>query len=152
MAEPPNIAFNDFIPDLPPFHPTVPLARGPCKGDGQNWLLSVAGTASAAATTPPPLQRVFTHLGSAVSSITNAALSTSPDTAALNNADGTPKQQTASKQKFPDFSYALSLDNQLFSGNEYDRWEDEQDNVFGIIVAHNILEQDAVANLDDPVE
>jgi hypothetical protein len=31
------------------------------------------------------------HLGSAVSSITNAALSTSPDTAALNNADDTPK-------------------------------------------------------------
>ena len=152
MAEPPNIAFNDFIPDLPPFHPSVPLAHGPCEGDGRNWPLSVAGTASAAALTPPPPQRVIMHLGSAVSSITNAALSTSPDTAALNNADDTPKKQTASKRKFLDFSCALSIDNQLFSGDESDRWEDEQNNVFGIIAAQNILEQDAAANLNDPVE
>jgi len=47
---------------------------------------------------------------------------------------------------------ALSIDNQLFSGDKSDRWEDEQDNVFGIIAAHNILKQDAAANLDDPVE
>jgi hypothetical protein len=80
------------------------------------------------------------------------ALSTSPDTAALNNADDTPKKQTASKRKFLDFSCALSIDNQLFSGDESDRWEDEQNNVFGIIAAQNILEQDAGANLNDPVE
>jgi hypothetical protein len=152
MAEPPNIAFNDFIPDLPPFHPSIPLAHGPCKGDGQNWPLSVAGTASAAAATPPPLQCVIMHLESAVSPIMNAALSTSPNTADLNNADDTPKKQTASKRKFPDFSGALSLDNQLFSGNKSDRWKDEQDNVFGIIAAHNILKQDAAANLDNPIK
>ena len=152
MAEPPNIAFNDFILDLPPFHHSVPLAHGPCKGDGQNWPLFIAGTASATAVTPPPPQRVIMHLGSAVSSITNAALSTSPNTAALNNVDDTPKKQTAFKQKFLDFSCALSIDNQLFSGNKSDRWEDEQNNVFGTIDAQNILEQDAAANLDDSVQ
>ena len=46
----------------------------------------------------------------------------------------------------------MSIDNQLFSGDESDRWEDEQNNVFGIIAAQNILEQDAGANLNDPVE
>ena len=46
----------------------------------------------------------------------------------------------------------MSIDNQLFSGDESNRWEDEQNNVFGIIAAQNILEQDAAANLDDPVE
>ena len=63
-----------------------------------------------------------------------------------------PQKTTASKRKFLDFSCALSIDNQLFSGDESDRWEDEQNNVFGIIAAQNILEQDAAANLNDPVE
>ena len=52
-----------------------------------------------------------------------------------------------------DVSCALSIVlNQLFSGNESNRWEDEQDNNFGIIAALNILEQDVAANLDNPVE
>ena len=72
-----------------------------------------AGTARAAAATPPPLQCVIMHLESAVSPVMNSALSTSFNTADLNNADDTLKKQTASKQKFPDFSCALSIDNQL---------------------------------------
>jgi len=63
-----------------------------------------------------------------------------------------PQKKTASKQKFPDFSCALSIDKQLFSGDKSDRWEDEQDNVFGIIAAQNIFEQDAAANLDNTVK
>ncbi len=46
----------------------------------------------------------------------------------------------------------MSIDNQLFSGDKSDRWEDEQNNVFGIIAAQNILEQDAAANLDNPIK
>jgi hypothetical protein len=55
--------------------------------------MSVAGTASAAAGTPPPLQRVIMHLERVVSPITNAALSNSPNTLDLNNADDTPKNK-----------------------------------------------------------
>ncbi len=69
-----EIGPNNTLPTLQPLPSAAPLVHTPGKGDGQNWLLASAGTAVMADTTPQAPTQVLMQEGSAVSSITNAAM------------------------------------------------------------------------------
>ncbi len=111
-----------------------------------------AEIAVAAATTPRPPQHILMQAGSTVSSITNAATSSSAMTNGDDDADNTPKKGNVPKQKFPDISRAFSNDHPLLSGNESDAWEVEEENIAAKIAVENEIEQLAACNLSNPVE
>ena len=92
------------------------------------------------------------HAGSAVSSITNAATSSSGNTANGDGSDDTPRKCNIPKQKFPDFSRAYSDDHSHLSGDESGDWEVEEENVATKIAEENAIEELAACTLSDPVE
>ena len=90
--------------------------------------------------------------GSAVLSITNAATSSSGNTANGDDANNTPRKCNVPKQKFPDFSCAYSDDHSYLSGDESGDWEVEEENVTTKIAEVNAIEELAACTLSDPVE
>ena len=90
--------------------------------------------------------------GSAVLSITNAATSSSGNTANGDGADDTPRKCNVPKRKFPDFSCAYSDDHSHLSGDESGDWEVEEENVATKIAEENAIEELAACTLSDPVE
>jgi hypothetical protein len=86
MADAMEIIPNEGIPALPPLQPVAPVVHMPDEGDGQN-------RPSGASTTPTPPQQILVQVDSAVSSITNAAMSSSGDAVNEDDAYDTPRKQ-----------------------------------------------------------
>ena len=127
----------------------------PDEGDGQNRPSASDVSAIGAATTPTPPRRILVQhaAGSAVSSITNAVMSSSSgNTANGDGADNTPRKCNVPKRKFPDFSCAYSDDHSHLSGDESGDWEVEEENVATKIAEENAIEELAACTLSDPVE
>jgi hypothetical protein len=87
-----------------------------------------------------------------VSSITNAATSSSGDAANGDDTNDTPRKCNVPKQKIPDFSRAYSDDHPHLSGDESGDWEVEEENVATKISEENVIEELAACTLSDPVE
>jgi hypothetical protein len=91
--------------------------------------------------------------GSTVLSITNAAASSSGNTANGDGAnDSTPRKCNVPKQKFPDFSCAYSGDHSHLSGDASGDWGVEEENDATKIAEENAIEELASCTLSDPVE
>jgi hypothetical protein len=88
--------------------------------------------------------------GSAVSSITNDATSSSGNTANEDGANDTPRKCNVPKRKFPDFSRAYSDDHSYLSGDESGDWEVEEENVATKIAEESVIEELAACTLSDP--
>jgi hypothetical protein len=147
-----EITTNEGTPSLSTPQHVAPVVHMPRKVDGQNLPSASEASAIGASTTPTPPQKILVQASSAVSSIMNAATSSSGDAANWGDANDTPKKYNVLKQKFPDFSRAYSEDNPLLSGNESGKWEVEEENVMMKIAEDNAIEKLAECNLSDPVE
>jgi len=152
MADAMETATNEGIPALPPLQRVAPVVHMPDEGDGQNRPSASDVSATGVSTTPPPPQRILVQAGSAVSSITNAATSSSGITASGNDANDTPRKCNVPKRKFPDFSRAYSDDHSHLSGDESGDWEVEEEKVATKIAEENAIEELAACTLSDPVE
>ena len=93
MADAMETARNEGIPALPPLQPVAPVVHMPDEGDGQNRPSASDLSAIGASTTPTPPQRILMQVDSAVSSITNAATSSSGDAVNGDDANNTPRKQ-----------------------------------------------------------
>ena len=89
MADAMEIVPNEGIPVLPPLQPVAPVVHKPDEGDGQNRPSASDVSAIGASTTPTPPQRILMQVDSAVSSITNAATSSSGDAVNGDDANNT---------------------------------------------------------------
>ena len=152
MADAMETTRNEGIPALPPLQRVAPVVHMPDEGDGQNRPSASDVSAIGASTTPNPPRRILVQTGSAVSSITNAATSSSGNTANRDDANDTPRKCNIPKQKFPDFSRAYSEDHSHLSGDESGDWEVEEENVTTKIAEENAIEELAACTLSDPVE
>ena len=152
MADAMETTRNEGIPALPPLQRVAPVVHMPDEGDGQNRPSASDVSAIGASTTPTPPQRILVQAGSAVSSITNAATSSSGISASGNDANDTPRKCNVPKRKFPDFSRAYSEDHSHLSGDESGDWEVEEENVTTKIAEENAIEELAACTLSDPVE
>ena len=85
-------------------------------------------------------------------SITNAAMSSSGNTANGDGTNDTPRKCNVPKRKFPDFSRAYSDDHSHLSGDESGDWEVEEEKVATKIAEENAIEELAACTLSDPVE
>ena len=93
MANVMETARNEGIPALSPLQPVAPVVHMPDKGDGQNRPSASDVSAIGASTTPTPPQQILVQAGSAVSSITNAATSSSGDAVNGDDTNDTPRKQ-----------------------------------------------------------
>jgi len=93
MANTMETARNEGIPAFPPLQPVAPVVHMPDEGDGQNRPSAGDVSAIGASTTPTPPQRILVQAGSAVSSIMNAAASSSGDAVNGDDANDTPRKQ-----------------------------------------------------------
>ena len=141
MADAMETTRNEGIPALPPLQRVAPVVHMPDEGDGQNRPSASDMSAIGASTTPNPPRQILVQTGSAVSSITNAAKSSSGNTANRDDANDTPRKCNIPKQKFPDFSRAYSEDHSHLSGDESGDWEVEEENVTTKIAEENAIEE-----------
>ncbi len=93
MADAMETARNEGVPALPPLQPDAPVVQMPDKGDGQNRPSASDVSAIGASKTPTPPQQILVQANSAVSSITNAATSSSGDAVNGDDANDTPRKQ-----------------------------------------------------------
>ena len=97
MADAMETTRNEGIPALPPLQRVAPVVHMPDEGDGQNRLSASDVSAIGASSTPTPPQRILVQAGSAVSSITNAAMSSSGNTANRDDANDPPEEMQRSE-------------------------------------------------------
>jgi hypothetical protein len=93
MADTMETARNEGIRALSPLQRVAPVVHMPDEGDGQNRPSASDVSAIGASTTPTPPRRILVQAVSVISSITNAATSSSGNTANGDGANDTPRKQ-----------------------------------------------------------
>ena len=94
MADAMETTRNAGIPVPPPLQHVAPVVHMPDEGDDQNRPPASELSAIGASTTPiPPPSKIRVQVGSAVSSITNTATSSSEDAVNGDDTNDTPRKQ-----------------------------------------------------------